>query len=135
MPVASPPPTKRFLRRADQLAVGGLVVLGLVALAAWWISHGGLQGRVLEVEHAEPLPADFRIDINTADWPEIAQLPGIGETLAQRIVKLREQHGPFQSPRDLQQVRGIGAVTVKRILPYLLPMSGKEATRSGASPE
>jgi competence protein ComEA len=133
MPAAHKPANKKLLRRADQLAVAGLVLVGLIAMAAWWIGQGGLQGRVLEVEHAEPLPADFRIDINTADWPEIAQLPGIGETLAQRIVEVRNARGRFQSPRDLQQVRGIGALTLKRIVPYLLPISGKDDSQSGAS--
>ena len=126
---------KRLLRRADQLAVAGLVGCGLVAVAAWWIGQGGLQGRVLEVEHAVPLPADFRIDINTADWPEIAQLPGIGETLSRRIVEFRTAHGAFRSPSDLQQVRGIGALTLKRIVPHLLPMSGTGEARSGATPK
>ena len=37
------------------------------------------------------------ININSATAAELETLPGIGPTLAQRIVDYRTQHGPFQS--------------------------------------
>ena len=35
-------------------------------------------------------------------------LPGIGDTIAQRIVAYREQHGPFKNIDELKNVDGIG---------------------------
>lgn len=66
-----------------------------------------------------PLTFEFRVDVNSASWPELSQLPRIGETLARRIVEEREQNGPFFSPDDLTRVRGIGPKTLEQILPYL----------------
>ena len=39
---------------------------------------------------------------------QLQTLPGIGPALAQRIVRHREQHGPFRVPGDLRDVSGIG---------------------------
>ncbi|NLG25300.1 MAG: helix-hairpin-helix domain-containing protein [Clostridiales bacterium] len=56
-----------------------------------------------------------QIDINRADQTLLADLPGIGPTLAGRIVEYRGQHGPFASVDDLKKVRGIGEKVLARI--------------------
>lgn len=48
------------------------------------------------------------ININTADADLLQTLPGIGETLAQRIIDYRQQNGPFSNVRQLEMVDGIG---------------------------
>jgi competence protein ComEA len=112
-------------RHADQLAVAVLVGASLLATAGWWLSQGGVQGRLLEVERAEPRTVSFQVDVNAAEWPELAQLPGIGQTLAERIVESRKQAGPYLDHEDLRRVRGIGPITMKRIRPYLRPLEGR----------
>jgi competence protein ComEA len=42
-------------------------------------------------------------------------LPGIGETLADRIIAYREANGPFQTIEDLQNVVGIGEKKLDQI--------------------
>jgi len=59
------------------------------------------------------------IAINRADVRTLAFLPGIGPTLAQRIVDHRESKGFFASSEDLLQVRGIGPKTLERIRPQI----------------
>ena len=39
---------------------------------------------------------------------ELAELPGIGRVLAERIVDYRTEHGPFEAAEDLTEVSGIG---------------------------
>ncbi len=53
-------------------------------------------------------PSTGKVNINTASAAELEKLPGIGPTLAQRIVEYREKNGPFRKVEDLRKVKGIG---------------------------
>ena len=55
------------------------------------------------------------IDINTASESELTRLPGVGATLARRLVDAR----PFTSVDDLRRVKGIGAKTLENVRPYV----------------
>jgi len=118
----SAPQSSWLLRRADQAGVAVLVAAGLVSTIGWWVFQGGLRGRVIEVDRAEPKVARFEVDLNAADWPELAALPGVGETLARRIVESRQKDGPFADHDELRRVRGIGPKTLENLRPYLRPV-------------
>ncbi len=55
------------------------------------------------------------VNINTATSFELETLPGIGPTIAQKIIEYREQNGPFLSTEDIINVPGIGPGTYERI--------------------
>jgi len=55
------------------------------------------------------------VNINTASAAELETLPGIGPSLAQRIIEHREAHGPFADPAGIMDVRGIGEATFSKI--------------------
>ncbi|OPY57794.1 MAG: ComE operon protein 1 [Pelotomaculum sp. PtaU1.Bin035] len=48
------------------------------------------------------------VNINTADLSQLDTLPGIGPSLAQRIIQYRETNGPFKTIDELKNVSGIG---------------------------
>ena len=56
------------------------------------------------------------VDLNQATVEELDTLPGIGPVTAGAIVEYRDTHGPFTSPEDLLQVRGIGPKKLAAIL-------------------
>lgn len=67
---------------------------------------------------AAPDPAEILargINLNTASQAEIEALPGVGPTLAARIIEAR----PFTNPADLDRVKGIGPKMIEKITPYL----------------
>ena len=68
---------------------------------------------------ATQAPPSALININTANQVELMALPGIGETLAFRIIAYREIYGDFQSVEELTKVEGIGEKTFQDILPYI----------------
>jgi competence protein ComEA len=117
-----PKPPNDFLRPREQKPVAVLAAGALALLAAMWWRHGGHRGGIVDIDRAPPLVARFQVDVNRAYWPELIQLPGIGPTLAQRLVDERAQNGAFRNFEDLSRVSGIGPRTLERIRPYLLPI-------------
>ncbi len=65
------------------------------------------------------LAAQGVVNINTADVDELALLPRVGETVAQRIVDFREENGSFKAPEDLLLVKGIGDRTFELMEPHV----------------
>jgi competence protein ComEA len=124
-----------LLRRADQAAVASLAAFALAAMGVYWFVQGGHRGELIEIDRSEPLEARYLVDINKAQWPEFAELPELGETLARRIVESRDAAGPFGDHDDLLRVNGIGPRTLERLKPYLLPMPGQAEVAGNAKRE
>ena len=59
------------------------------------------------------------IKLNAASAAELEELPGIGQSLAARIVEYRQANGPFANVEDLRKVRGIGASLYAQIAPLV----------------
>ena len=55
-----------------------------------------------------PDPDPRPLDLNAASVEQLARLPGVGASLARRIVEAREQRGRFESPEALRGVVGLG---------------------------
>jgi len=62
-----------------------------------------------------------RLNLNLATVEELQQVPGIGPTLALRIIKARQERPKctFERLEDLTAIRGIKRKTLARLKPYL----------------
>ncbi len=113
--------------RANVIACALLAaaVLGFVGWQWWDRPH--YLGADVTVEQEMVEKASARLDPNTASEAELMSLPGIGPSLAERIVSYREefraqssgQAQAFASWEDLQKVRGIGPKISEKVGPYL----------------
>ena len=60
-----------------------------------------------------------RVNVNTADASQLALLPRVGPSVAQKIIDFRKENGPFKSAEDLMLVQGIGEKTYQLLKPYV----------------
>jgi competence protein ComEA len=124
MPSPPPPtPPDALIRPRERRTATVLTAGALALMAAGWWRHAGDAGGMIDIDRATPLTAQFQVDVNQADWPELMQLPGVGRTLAERVIAERQERGEFQSVEELTRVDGIGPRTIDRIRPYLLPIA------------
>ena len=110
-------------REQVALAIAGALARGGIGTKLW------LQRRppiTIESDATAPvaeweaaLSQARQIDLNHATPDELARLPGIGPTLAQRIVENRQAHGPFRQTHELQRVPGIGSQTYDAVDEYV----------------
>jgi len=59
------------------------------------------------------------ININTAKKQNLVKLPKIGTVTAERIIRFRDDYGPFKSFDDLLKVKGIGPKTLEKLKPQI----------------
>lgn len=55
------------------------------------------------------------ININTANETELEELPGIGTSIAERIVEYRNKNGKYKNIEDIKNVTGIGDSKFEKI--------------------
>ncbi len=105
---AGKPAGRPWVTRAEAIATLTLVFVFLV-----WVGVIVLRqrqaGRDLHWVPGQVQGADYRVDINRADMAELMLLPGVGPTKAERIIKWRQEHGPFHALEELRSAAGITA--------------------------
>ena len=62
---------------------------------------------------------DGRVNINHASSQELMELPGIGESKAERIIAYRQAHGDFTSCEEVMNVNGIGEAMYENIKDHI----------------
>ena len=98
--------------KTEWLLLGLTAVLLCGLLARSWRDRAAGAGVTVETAVQAPpedvVPEFPLLDLNTASAEELAELPGIGAELAERVAAWREENGPFETVEDLMKVSGIG---------------------------
>ncbi len=124
---AKQPARRGFVRcwsASAEWAVALFLCTGLGLLAT--------KGLVFYSKHKQKDLQTPALDINTASPSALMQLPSVGPKLAEEIVA----HRPFTKFEELDDVPGIGPVTLEAIRPYVYvdPNTAKDAKVIAAKP-
>jgi len=68
------------------------------------------------------------LNLNTATVAQLEALPGIGKSVAERILEYREKSGGFKKVEDLMNVRGIGEKSFLKLKPLITVSSVKSGS-------
>jgi competence ComEA-like helix-hairpin-helix protein len=60
-----------------------------------------------------------KLNINTATKQQLIDLPGIGDVMAERIIKFRMENGMFTSPKDLRAIKGMSKKKLEQLEPLI----------------
>lgn len=109
----------------DQVTMAELVKAagGLLPYADAQSIDLGAEAKVDEHIH---IPFDFKgspeeltrkplINMNLASEEELIKLPGIGPSMAKKILAYREEHGSFTKLEDLRNIKGLGPSLLHKI--------------------
>lgn len=83
---------------------------------------------------AKKKPPAHPINLNTATFKQLQELPGVGPTTANAIIQFRDKSGPFKRPEDLLAIHGISPAKFEKMRPYVKVGLRTDAPRTNAPP-
>jgi competence protein ComEA len=76
---------------------------------------------------------NLKLDLNQSAFGELAQIPGIGKSIALEIVNYRKAFGGFTSFDEIEKIKGVGKKTAEKIRRHLV-VSGATPITEFAAP-
>ena len=87
----------------------------------------------ISAANANKKPPLRPVNLNTATALELQQVPGIGPSTADKILKMRKSYGVFKTVDDLRAIKGIGPKRMEKMRKYITvgrPATPKRAVTS-----
>lgn len=101
------------LTRQERQVILFLVFIALFSMAVSFIFKRYPQTKSLTYEVR-------KINLNQADLQSLVSVPGIGEKLAERIIKHREAKVEFKDIEELKEIKGISKSKFELIKDYFI---------------
>ena len=71
--------------------------------------------------HSEIAKLDsLKLDLNDSSLGELAQVPGVGKSIASEIVNYRKAFGGFKTLDEIEKLKGVGKKTAEKIRHHLV---------------
>ncbi len=118
---------KKLLKKPEILLVAMALILFACALYIGYFPKATPEGsKVIYVsaKDKENLLSDGTaesviINLNTASKEELCLLKGVDTILAQAIIDYRTENSGFEDVEELLNIKGIGEIKYKNIIPYV----------------
>ena len=100
-----------------------ILIVVLLVLGLGTAAHAGQRSD--RTAPAAKASASGPLNLNTATVAQLEALPGIGKSVAERILEYRDKSGGFKKVEDLMNVRGIGEKSFLKLKPLVTVSAGK----------
>lgn len=115
------------------LYLGAVLLLGFSLQAFGWTPGLHTESPSSDSLMAASATDDtLKVDIRSANSEELMSLPGVGEKRAADIISFR-QTSPFTSVNQIILVKGIGAASYRKMLPFLIQFGDTQPLDKTAS--
>lgn len=84
-----------------------------------YISTENGEGIIAENNINDKSGINKKVNINKASQSDLENIPGVGPSLAQKIISFRDENGKFKNVEDLKNVSGIGDKKLESIKDYV----------------
>ena len=84
-----------------------------------YISTENGEGIIAETNINDKSGINKKVNINKASQSDLENIPGVGPSLAQKIISFRDENGKFKNVEDLKNVSGIGDKKFESIKDYV----------------
>lgn len=112
------------MSRQEKLIIIFLLITAMIGLAVSYYkklpSDITIVASNIKKEPTTNILSTHHININTADRKTLMLLPGIGPSLAERIIVYRRENGPFLSSDHIIKVSGIGGAKFDGIKDFII---------------
>ncbi len=104
--------------------------------SSFWGACPGLLAWWRRAQHHRDVPRHLPRGLERRSAAELLQLPGVGPSLADRILEYRRTSGGFRGVDDLRKIQGIGPTTLERLRPFVLvkPAVGEDVVEIAMQP-
>ena len=102
------------------LAISFIITILIIISIASYINQQPSINQTQIIELGSEYKND-KLNLNEAGAAELKTIPGIGETIARRIVEYRENKGEISSIYELRDIEGVGVQTINNIKQYAKP--------------
>lgn len=99
------------------------LIFSLLGIMAFGVPLAGLLKRspvfFRRISFLEAVSAPPVHDLNAVTFEKLLTVPGVGRLTAEKIIRYRMARGDFDNVEDLNNVPGLNAKVITRIVPYL----------------
>lgn len=105
------------MSKANKISISITLFSIVLSIGIYFYRMNGFVVIPLERRSSEAIA--YTVDLNTANQRELINLPGIGPSLAQKIIDHRLRIKGFSSIEELDEIPGIGAKKLSKLQKYL----------------
>ena len=95
------------------------IILGAFLISALVYFSRVVSVKKYKLKELDPTVHKYQLNINSAQTRDFDNLPGVGPSLAERIIEYRHKYGSFENVDELVKVKGLGSKKLESIKEYV----------------